>query len=120
MCKWGNTTPVLVKIPTDLSCTGNEKWKRAAIDSCIAPIVRALQEGGIDMRGSCCGHRIDIGDIHLQDGRVLLIVDDIYYFRPWLFALRMLWRAVQGEIRGWCNLTNFYPGWLNLWFDTDE
>jgi hypothetical protein len=37
--------------------------------------VNALQLGGLDMRGSCCGHGKTIGDIDLQDGRVLLILD---------------------------------------------
>ena len=74
MCKWGTTTPVHVKIPADLSCTGEERWKDAQIDSCIAPLVRALQEGGIDMRGSCCGHDERPGHIDLQDGRGLLIL----------------------------------------------
>lgn len=76
MCKWGNHKEVRVKIPADLSCDGRAKWKDAKIDSCIAPLVQALQDGGIDMRGSCCGHGNGIGDIHLQDGRILLIVDE--------------------------------------------
>ncbi len=46
----------------------------AKIDGCIAPIVKALQRGGIDMRASCCGHGKGRGSIHLQDGRTLLIL----------------------------------------------
>jgi hypothetical protein len=76
VCEWGTTTPVRVKIPADLSCIGEERWKDVAIDSCIAPIVSALQSGGIDMRGSCCGHGDLPGCIHLQDGRVLVIQDE--------------------------------------------
>ena len=70
--------PVLVrvKIPADLSSTGKIKWRECSIDACIAPIVKALQEGGIDMRGSCCGHGEHEGDIHLQDGRTLIILDE--------------------------------------------
>ena len=64
---------VKVKISKDLSCTLNERWKFAKIDKCIAPIVKALQEGGIDMRGSCCGHGKNDGEILLQDGRMLVI-----------------------------------------------
>lgn len=75
MCKHGTTLPIKVKIPADLSCSGKEKVKYAQIDSCIAPLVDALQKGGVDMRGSCCGHGKGEGDIHLQDGRVLLILD---------------------------------------------
>jgi hypothetical protein len=75
MCEWGNTARVRVKIPADLACEAIEKWKDAKIDSCIAPLVGLLQQGGIDMRGSCCGHGAAPGDIHLQDGRVLIVLD---------------------------------------------
>lgn len=67
---------VKVKIPANLSHTGKAFWKHCKIDKCIAPLVRALQEGGIDMRGSCCGHGKMDGDIHLQDGRILIIKKD--------------------------------------------
>ena len=73
MCKWGTDTEVLVKIDPSLSSTGEAKWKRVGIDSCIAPIVEALQKGGIDMLASCCGHGKGLGRIDLADGRVLLI-----------------------------------------------
>lgn len=75
VCKWGTDIEVMVKIPADLSSTHQNKWKREKIDSCIADLVRALQEGGIDMRGSCCGHEKYVGHINLQDGRVLIITD---------------------------------------------
>jgi hypothetical protein len=74
MCEHGTDVIVSVKIPADLSCEGQEKWKNVGIDACIAPLVAALQAGGIDMRGSCCGHGIGSGYIDLQDGRVLLIL----------------------------------------------
>ena len=74
MCKWGTYKKVRVKIPADLSSTGKVKWKKMNIDSCIAPIVEALQKAGIDMRGSCCGHGKEIGYIDLQDGRSLIII----------------------------------------------
>jgi hypothetical protein len=83
MCESGNTIAVRVKIPADLSSTGQEKWRECKIDSCVASLVAALQAAGIDMRGSCCGHGKCEGDIHLQDGRALLILDretaDRYY-----------------------------------------
>jgi len=75
MCKHGKTISVLVKIPADLSATGFARMKWAGIDECIAPIVQALQQGCIDMRGSCCGHGKCEGDIHLQDGRTLIILN---------------------------------------------
>lgn len=73
MCGWGTSTVVRVRIPADLSCTGKARWKRVGIDSCIAPIVKALQRAGIDMRGSCCGHGKCDGSIQLQDGRELVV-----------------------------------------------
>ncbi len=74
MCEWGKSIIVNVKIPADLSCDGKEKWKEVGIDSCIAPIVKALQKGMIDMRGSCCGHGKCDGYIELADGSGLLIL----------------------------------------------
>ncbi len=74
MCDHGDTILVGVKISADLSHSGEAYWKRTKIDRCIAPLVNALQEAQIDMRGSCCGHGQGIGDIHLQDGRLLLIL----------------------------------------------
>ena len=76
MCKWGTYKKVKVRIPADLSCTGKSHLRKMQIDECIAPIVTALQNGGIDMRGSCCGHEKCLGDIHLQNGRVLIIGDE--------------------------------------------
>ena len=75
MCKWGDTALVKVKITADLSYTGKERWKEAQIDRCIATIVQGLQDAGIDMRASCCGHGKTEGSINLQDGRILLIRD---------------------------------------------
>jgi len=94
MCKWGTWEKVKVKIPADLSSTGKEKWKEVNIDKCIAPLIRALQEGGIDMRGSCCGHGKDFGMIHLQDGRVLVITNELF-FMPWKWAFKAFRRAMR-------------------------
>ena len=77
MCN--STTLVHVKIPADLSSSGEEKWKMCKIDSCISDIVNALQVGGIDMRASCCGHGKVEGLIALQDGRGLLILNPVDY-----------------------------------------
>ena len=67
---------VYVKIPADLSHTGSAYFRSMAIDACIAPIIQALQQAGIDMRGSCCGHGGLYGSIRLQDGRVMFIFDN--------------------------------------------
>ena len=77
MCN--TTTLVNVKIPADLSCSGEEKWKMCKIDSCISDIVNALQVSGVDMRASCCGHGKTEGHIALQDGRGLLILNPVDY-----------------------------------------
>lgn len=77
MCDWGDKTLVLVKIPADLLFTDKEKWRRRGIDSCIAPLVSALQRAKIDMRGSCCAHGKGAGYIALQDGRYLVILQPI-------------------------------------------
>ncbi len=76
MCNYGETTTVRVKVAADLDRTETEQWRDKPIDACIAPLVAALQNGGIDMRGSCCGHGKGDGDIYLQDGRVLVVKSD--------------------------------------------
>ena len=76
MCENRESKRVWVKIPEDLSCTGFARFKYTGIDECIAPIIQALQQGGIDMRGSCCGHNKTYGYVSLQDGRGLLIISN--------------------------------------------
>ena len=51
--------------------------KEVEVDTCIADIVQALNNAGIDTVGSCCGHGKKPGVIHLY-GRSLYIklVDD--------------------------------------------
>lgn len=67
------TVPVRVWLQAELSCTRKARWKKAQIDACLAPIVKALQRAGIDMRSSCCGHGKGSGEIILADGRILKI-----------------------------------------------
>lgn len=73
MCKWGTSTPLTVTIPTHLSHTGVERQDVKDIDSCIAPIVKALNDAGIATISSCCGHGREDGMILLADGRELTI-----------------------------------------------
>jgi len=73
MCKWGTTEGVWVNLHPDISCTGKEETKEIKADKCIASIIRALNEGGIMMKGSCCGHDKRLGEIELADGRIILI-----------------------------------------------
>jgi hypothetical protein len=96
MCTWGTWESVRVKIPADLSATGEARWKDEPIDACIADLVRALQEGGVDMRGSCCGHGSDFGRISLRDGRTLIVTDYTYDQAHMRWALKALWYALKG------------------------
>lgn len=73
MCQSGDTTTLLVKVAAHLAFEGVDSWKEKPVDRCIASIVSALQSGGIDMLGSCCGHGESLGEILLFDGRTLLI-----------------------------------------------
>ena len=74
MCKQGNDILLNVPIPAHLSHTGEFRWDVKAIDSCIAPIVDALNKAGIYTSGCCCGHGESDGDIILHDGRTLVII----------------------------------------------
>lgn len=73
MCGWGDVTVLSVPIPADLSHTGEARIAEKGVDRCIAPIVAALNAGGIATRSSCCGHGRGPGTIALQDGRSLVI-----------------------------------------------
>ena len=46
------------------------------VDACIAPLIRALNEAGIETIASCCGHGRRPGNICLRDGRELVILPD--------------------------------------------
>lgn len=107
MCKRIEETFVRVRIPADLSCDGREKWKDVKIDSCIAPLVKALQNGAIDMRGSCCGHNEKHGWIELQDKRLLLVIGgqgaDRYWHSPARFYIHSLWRYIRYAVKNHMN-----------------
>lgn len=76
MCEWGTETTLHLKTIAELSHTGKEYWRDWPVDSCIAPIVRALNEGMVFTTQSCCGHGKGPGRIDLEDGRVLIIYAD--------------------------------------------
>ena len=48
------------------------------IDKCIAPIVRALNDAGIETVESCCGHG-ESGSIDLKDGRRIVVLPAWFY-----------------------------------------
>lgn len=76
MCQWSTTVALEVTIPADLSWTGEARRKVVGIDSCIVELVRALNDGGVTTRGSCCGHGNTLGSIILGDGPRLLIASN--------------------------------------------
>ena len=43
------------------------------IDKCIAPVIKALNDAGIETLESCCGHG-QSGSIDLKDGRRIVIL----------------------------------------------
>jgi hypothetical protein len=64
MCKWG----------TDIEI--QFEGQAIYVDSCIAPIVIALNKAGVKTRACCCGHGKSNGNILLADGRWLEIHKD--------------------------------------------
>lgn len=62
MCEWGNTE--IVK---------TSSGKEVDVDSCIVPLVYALNMAGIETVACCCGHGKRPGNIALKDGRELII-----------------------------------------------
>ena len=70
MCKWGTYTKVKL-------CKAKLKSRRmeACVDSCIAPLVKALNDAGIRTLASCCGHGNIPGTIILEDENWLIIAD---------------------------------------------
>lgn len=78
MCKWGTNVILSVPIPANLSHTGEFRWDIKGVDSCIAPIVDALNKGGVFTSNSCCGHENGPGVIFLHDGRSLVVHTEKY------------------------------------------
>ena len=76
MCSWGDNVTMEVTMPANLSYNGEERKKLVDVDSCIAPIVAALNAGGVPTIASCCGHGKRPGNIILGDGRELIIAPD--------------------------------------------
>ena len=79
MCKWGTDTVLDLPIPAHLSHTGKRYMKKVPVDTCIAPIVKALDAAGFEMTDSCCGHEKAHGMIGLADGRCLMIIKAKFY-----------------------------------------
>lgn len=65
MCKHGD------KVEMELPVVGTIRQGIAEIDKCIAPIIKALNDGGVITKGSCCGHSEVMGYIRLNNGKYL-------------------------------------------------
>lgn len=74
MCEHGTTIDLWVPVPADLAWEGELTWKVKPIDSCIAPIVAALNKGGVLTSGCCCGHGKQPPEIILHDGSTLTVL----------------------------------------------
>jgi hypothetical protein len=81
VCKHGDTIPLQLTVPAHLSHTGKSFVKTCNVDRCVAPIIKALNDGGVLTDGHCCGHEKMWGSISLVDGR-WLIVAPVGTFKP--------------------------------------
>lgn len=64
-CSHCGKTRILMRFPNGT--------RDQAIDPCIVPIVKALNDGGILTAATCCWHGAEMGNIWLKDGRVLAL-----------------------------------------------
>lgn len=74
MCTWGTTETVRIAA----GWNGSGRPHRTLgydipVDACIADLVKALNDGGVVTRDSCCGHGRGPGMIRLRDGRRLVV-----------------------------------------------
>lgn len=82
MCEWGTH----VEVENLLAFNGDWHRRTWKIDACIAPIVKALDGGGVETVQSCCGHGKGPGRIDLVDGRALFLLPasyDLTWRRRW-------------------------------------
>lgn len=79
MCKWGDQELCLVPIPAELSHNDKFHWSLKGVDTCLAPVVNALNAAGVYTSNCCCGHGSGEGAIFLHDGRVLVVRDGDEY-----------------------------------------
>lgn len=75
MCEHGSRTQLEVMVDASVAYEGVSLRKSMPIDTCLVPLVKALDGAGIYMLGSCCGHGTRLGEILLADGRALYIQD---------------------------------------------
>ena len=73
MCTHGTHKTLTLTTCSEVSHTGEDYRREWPVDACIADIVKALDDAGIHMLGSCCGHGQRDGSIILRDGRTLRV-----------------------------------------------
>lgn len=86
-CSHCGLAPVLVKLCRP---TAQRGLTEAGVDACIAPLVQALNDGGIQTVASCCGHGRMPGRVILEDGRDVLVMtraDSSEYFSHERFTI---------------------------------
>jgi len=64
------------QVPVRLAHPRGDGVATAGVDPCIAPLVQALNDAGLQTIASCCGHGHRPGSIALEDGREILIARD--------------------------------------------
>ena len=62
------------------------------IDECMIPLVRALNDAGIETEGCCCGHGKTTGWIHLADDTYLIIATNRAKFITHKYAI---WELIK-------------------------
>ena len=75
MCKWGSNVLMTVPVSARKSHTGKKRMKTISIDACLAPIIKALLDAGIETEECCCGHGHNAGYIGFADDRCFIIVN---------------------------------------------
>ena len=112
MCN--NHSGVLIEVPTASSTYSDGSPRpdgnKRAIDACIAPLVKALNDAGFATIASCCGHGDAWGKIALTDGRELLIAPN--YEAARLAETQQMPLGLGREVRlvRWVDSSGM-PGW---------
>jgi len=71
----------------DATCNTDRERKMVAVaggafcDPCIAPLIGALNDGGIKTIASCCGHGRRPASVALADGRFMIVARDFAEFQ---------------------------------------
>lgn len=75
----------VLRLEAPLMCDHAPNRERAMVlikpgvwcDPCLEPLVRALNDGGLQTIASCCGHGRRPASVVLADGRVVAVFDSL-------------------------------------------